>query len=148
ISLNGSTLESNVPNGNQWYFEGVAIIDETNQNYTPTQNGYYYVLFTDNNGCQAFSDSINLLTVGISANDKDSQISIFPNPALDKISIQAVVADNYRLELYNAVGKLVDSSVFYGKLHHLTISEFNSGFYLLSITNADGRRETFRILKE
>jgi hypothetical protein len=148
ISLNGIALESDVPNGNQWYFEGATINGETNQNYTPTQNGYYYVLITDNNGCQAFSDSINLLTVGIPAIDNNNQISIFPNPAMNKVSIQTVIADDYSLELYNAVGKLVDSRAFHGKLYHLTINEFNSGFYLLSVTNADGRREIFRILKE
>ncbi|MCF8277303.1 MAG: T9SS type A sorting domain-containing protein [Flavobacteriales bacterium] len=148
ISLNGTTLESDVPNGNQWYFEGAVLTGETNQTYTPTQNGYYYILLTDNNGCQAFSDSISLLTVGLSGNDKDSQISIFPNPAFDKISIQTEVADDYSFELYDAVGKLVDSSVFFGQLHHLTISELNSGLYLLFVTNVDGRRETFRILKE
>ncbi len=148
ITFDGNDLLSDVAVGNQWYYEASAIPGETNQSYTPTQNGYYYVFVTDNNGCQAFSDSINVMTVGISINEKTSQISISPNPVLDILTVQTEAVDDYVLELHNAVGKLVDSSIFYGNLHRLPLTELNSGFYFLSITNNDGRREVFRILKE
>jgi hypothetical protein len=41
-------LSSSAANGNQWYYNGIAIAGATAQTYTATQNGVYYVIVTNN----------------------------------------------------------------------------------------------------
>ena len=47
------------------------------------------------------------LALTINENSKDNQMNIFPNPALDKITIQIADKQNLNLFIYNVTGQLV-----------------------------------------
>lgn len=61
------TLQSFFSQGNQWYFNGLPLIGETNQQLTATDSGYYQVSAFQNNHW-VFSDSL-LVTVNSSPQD-------------------------------------------------------------------------------
>src|SRR6202008_3771632 len=60
ISRNVAVLTSTSASTYQWYFNSAIIPGATNQTYTPTANGNYYVVITDTNGCTAFSAVYNM----------------------------------------------------------------------------------------
>jgi hypothetical protein len=58
ITANDKVLHSNVASGNQWYNENGLINGATNQDYTVTSDGKYFVIVTAS-GCS--SDSSNII---------------------------------------------------------------------------------------
>jgi hypothetical protein len=78
ITQAGNTL--NAPTGftYQWYLNGSAITGATNQAYTATASGNYYVIVTNSNNCSGQSNTIGL-TVGIKE-VLESAIKLYPNP--------------------------------------------------------------------
>ncbi|MEZ4921330.1 MAG: PKD domain-containing protein [Saprospiraceae bacterium] len=53
-------LVSSFGAGNQWYLNGVPIIDATAFIYEPEESGFYQVRITTQNGCTAISDSVEI----------------------------------------------------------------------------------------
>jgi hypothetical protein len=80
ISLNGNTLISTAPAGNQWYLDMVAIPGANGQTYYATQNGSYFAIATLN-GCS--SDTSNILDVVVTGTGSMAlnPVAIYPNPA-------------------------------------------------------------------
>ena len=79
VTNTGTTLYSDAPAGNQWYFEGTLIPGATAQTYVATQDGYYWTIVTLN-GC--VSDSSNhklILTTGFGSHSS-SEINLYPVP--------------------------------------------------------------------
>lgn len=64
----------------QWYFNSNPISGATDSIYTPTQNGNYYVVVTDANGCSSFSGTFVMNEVGIVTYAALSDLQLFPNP--------------------------------------------------------------------
>lgn len=64
----------------QWYFNGNPVGGATDSIYTPTQNGNYYVVVTDANGCSTFSSTISVVDVGIAELLYNNSLMLFPNP--------------------------------------------------------------------
>jgi len=79
IVENSGVLTSNYAIGNQWYFNGVLIPNESNQSITPTQNGDYTVAVTINN-CTGISAPYNMINVGNNDKYYDNNLHIYPNP--------------------------------------------------------------------
>jgi len=77
---------------------------------------------------------------GITENSLDAmQLSIFPNPAADMIVVQVggLLKDNLHVEVYDALGKLLDRSVLLkgSTIWHLDTQRLNAGTYFLHFTN-------------
>jgi hypothetical protein len=105
IHWNGTQLFSPIVFSTyQWYLNGVLIPGATGQYYTPTQNGVYYVLVGNDNGCQSISPNYNLLTLSVS-NIATPRLRVYPNPTTGLVSL-----DNFTdgvLYVYNAMGQLI-----------------------------------------
>jgi hypothetical protein len=88
ITLNSDVLQSNTTNGNQWYSGNSIIKNASDETYVPSQKGDYYVVITLN-GCP--SKSSNIITVnptGIDETIDNIVISVYPNPANNKLTIE------------------------------------------------------------
>lgn len=65
ISSNGTELTASTADNYQWYLNGNAIASATNSSYTPVTDGEYYCKGVNNDGCVAYSNSLNLAAGGI-----------------------------------------------------------------------------------
>ena len=104
VTNTGTTLFSDAPTGNQWYFEGTLIPGATAQTYVATQDGYYWSIVTLN-GCA--SDSSNhklILTTGIDSHSS-SAINIFPVPNDGQFNVSITTASNetFSISIYNSL---------------------------------------------
>lgn len=134
ISQNSDVLQSNVSLGNQWYDENGPIIGATNQYYTVTTNGNYYVI-VNLSGCSSESSNvINITSLSVEFND-DIVNKIYPNPVLDELFIELQRKDelvNY--EIYNVKGQVVFKGTFVEKTTVPT-SNLAPGMYMLKLEN-------------
>ncbi|MBI2281624.1 MAG: T9SS type A sorting domain-containing protein [Bacteroidetes bacterium] len=73
----------------QWYFNGSIISGATLQNYIATQNGDYYLIISDSNGCSSNSDTVSVIITSTILNKKDiDKITIYPNPFTNYTNIE------------------------------------------------------------
>lgn len=107
FTASGATLTANVSSAiYQWYdcTTSSIISGAMNQVYTATASGSYALIITeagctDTSGCQSVSFT------GIDNNSMNT-FSIYPNPANDKIEIEAGT-EVFELKIYNSIGELV-----------------------------------------
>ena len=72
--------------------------------------------------------------------NKDSEISVYPNPVRDRVVIEGIeVAE---VDVYNALGQLVKTVQ---NTNEINVSDLMEGIYLLRITAADGKCYTNRV---
>lgn len=149
ISQNLSVLTSTPAATYQWYYNSSPIAGATNQSHTATQNGTYYVVITDTNGCSAFSSTFTINDVGISEMNSQNQLNIYPNPNdgwfllfvdLDGQSAVLDVADVTGRVVYTEALTASDS---YFKQMSLEMAD---GSYLIRITRDDGTVQSGRVV--
>jgi hypothetical protein len=116
----------------------------TNQTYTVNSAGTYSVIVTGTNNCQT-EKSVQveeIISSVINPDDNTPDISIYPNPASDKIYIEidAREQDDLLIELYNGEGLLM----FHFKAEKgdifkesYDIKRFTQGIYYLKVYNKE-----------
>lgn len=151
ISQNIGVLTSTPAATYQWYYNSGAIPGATSQSYTPTQNGNYYVVITDANGCSAFSSTFSMNDVGISEVYANGSLYVYPNPNNGKFT----VAFNHnvhsgRFDVYSLDGKNVHSETLNAGAENTAELQLNlaPGMYLLRMTLEDGSVLTQRMVVE
>jgi len=107
ISFNGTILSSDYPLGNQWYLNGNPISGATDQTYIVTQNGSYFSVYTDLNGCSSVSDTIHITTVGFSYYNTTSEFEVFPNPGNGMFILKVPTEHCYMIYVTDVNGKLI-----------------------------------------
>ena len=84
-------LTSSVIQGNavfyHWLFEGETIEGSNNSTHYPTEVGQYQVYVENSNGCGAYSENVDLNTVGINELD-ETNFSLYPNPVNTTLNIR------------------------------------------------------------
>lgn len=121
----------------QWFLNGSQINGATDQTYTPTVTGNYYVQVTYDNACQSTSADFYFEVVSnpASIGEKELEtIQIFPNPTNSVINI--VVNDHAAysgFELYDVTGQLIMSGSQLQKSIDLT--NYPNGLYFVRIAD-------------
>jgi PKD repeat protein len=139
ITVSNDTLYSTHAASYQWYFNSAAIAGATGSSYVYQQQGNYFVVITDSNGCGSSSDFI---ATGIESHSGwNGQISVIPNPASDMIYciFKAPTWKSSRLSVMNALGQII----FYKEIpagqqssdgrYSISVSDFADGVYLVRI---------------
>lgn len=135
IAINGSILHSDAPFGNQWYDQNGIIIGATNQDYTPTTDGDYYVIVSINGFSSEPSNSIHVSNAGIELIEGNKKYYIFPNPFSGELFIETVENnENLNFEIYNVIGEVIFKSNFVKRIT-VNTNNFASGVYLIKINN-------------
>jgi hypothetical protein len=129
VSEDPIVLKSSYLTGNQWYNLFGPIPNATNQLYTVSQNGSYFVIVTINGCPSSPSDTITIDNVNISYYNVDDGIVLYPNPADDIIFIKS---NNNISEIiiFDAIGRIVAT---YYNVQQINISNLPEGFYNINI---------------
>lgn len=141
VSIENDSLTTNRGSIFQWYCNGIPVKDSiggTNKTLKPQSLGYYCVNVYNGEGCYSYSDSILIDTLpsNIFSYNKDNQISIFPNPANNYITIQSShLLEQPEILIYDCFGREVSfikkqdlgSSIEF----NLDVSFLQQGIYFL-----------------
>ncbi|MCX2744378.1 T9SS type A sorting domain-containing protein [Mangrovivirga sp. M17] len=150
-STDGSTITVNNTNVTYQWLDcnnNYAIIPgETNQSFTPVENGTYAAELTKNS-CVDTTACVEINTLGIIDNDFGDDLKVYPNPTDGNFSIEmGGYFKNVEISIFEIDGKLIRSAVFNNqKTIDLTITE-KPGIYLIGIS-AENKKATIRLLKE
>lgn len=148
ITQEGNTLYSDKQENNQWFLNN-QVIEGANQNmYVCQENGDYHAILISPDGCN--SEKSNVINVNItSVGTKDKLLlSVFPNPVVNKFYVNGIseTGESISLKLFNLNGSLLKTLQTIENCE-VDISEFDSGIYLLKISNSI-EEKSLRIIKE
>ncbi len=139
-SVSGMTLSANTTiqgTTYQWVdcdANNAPIPGAVNQFFTATDNGNYAVIITQGN-CEVMSACVTLSDVGILENSS-ADISVYPNPSSDQITIQAEGFEGRTFSIYDQQGRLVMNGRLAGLKTQISIESFATGSYLVKIAEA------------
>ncbi len=119
----------------QWLLNGEPIDRATDSVYDVTANGDYQVVVTDENGCIDTSKIYPITNYsGIEdAGALGKQISVYPNPVKDELSINAPLSIN--IAVLSIDGKVIERK---NSVTRISVKELSSGIYYLQITDQRG----------
>lgn len=139
--------------GYQWVdCNGYALISgQNNQSFSPSANGNYAVIVSQN-GCSDTSTCYIISTTGIGTIDPASAIILYPNPSNGKFSISSnnIPSNGFvDIEIYNVLGEIIYSTAI-KPLSNLTaagmevnLGDTPKGIYLVKVfQNALNRSRT------
>jgi hypothetical protein len=152
ITVNGNELQSSSASGNQWYLNGNPISGATEQTYTASQSGSYFVTVTSNI-CMSQSNPVSVVRTGINQLKQGSQIAVFPNPTTGVVSIQFSKEEkNMLIEVFDVAGKRVfqstASSVSANEVKTLNLSDLANAVYELRIKTDENFSTTQLVIRK
>ena len=77
----------------------------------------------------------------------NNRLSIFPNPAKDKIEISFEKCQKVNIEIFELTGKLILSEIIQTN-EEFNINNLNSGIYLIKITDEESNSFTNKLIKQ
>lgn len=135
ITWDGTTLMSTPAETYQWYMNGYIIANATEQTYIPAESGNYSVEVSDEYGCLAISDEIEVILTGIYESDHFTGIKLFPNPSKGLVNVQNSDNLKFELKLYSAQGELMFLKKIETKQEQLDLRFLQKGIYFIKIIN-------------
>jgi hypothetical protein len=125
----------------QWYHDGNVIPGATEYFYVAPASGNYNVVATDANGCEVEAAIFDVVA-GIQLADAHSQLTIFPNPVSESITITGAVLVHAEIEIsiYNMIGKKimdVQAIPLSDNKWKADVSKLSSGIYWLTVTDQE-----------
>jgi len=135
ISLIGNVLHSDATLGNQWYDQNGLINGATNQDYTATANGDYYVIVTLLECSSEPSNTITVIVTTIEVVEHGRITKVYPNPVSDKLIIEIEGGkEMINFEIFNTIGQVVSKGNLVEKTTVQT-NHFAPGVYLVKLEN-------------
>lgn len=149
ISQSGDTLFAIAGAGTyQWYFNGTQINGATDYFYVAPASGDYNVVATDGNGCEVEAAIFDVVA-GVHGVAGKGQLAVFPNPVLDKCTIQNTdftMGTPTEISIYDMLGgKLYSASDGFPSVSgELTVDcrFLRAGMYWLEVSSPE---KTYRI---
>jgi len=138
ITLSGDTLYSSYPFGNQWYYDYEEIPSANDSIYIATEDGSYFTIVTDTNGC--ISDTSNIIVINNTQASllQNETFTIYPNPFDKCIYIEA--EGIVKVILSDAGGRIIhtDDCNKHDNINIIGASDLVAGLYFIYvITNND-----------
>ncbi len=151
ISRNVAVLTSTTASSYQWYFNSAIITGATSQTYTPAQNGNYYIVITDTNGCSAFSSTYSMIDVNVRELLQANAVNLYPNPNNGNFTVQFDQKGlSSVMEIYNVNGQKVYAQNF--NTNGIVTADFaldvEAGIYFIRVLLEDGSVLTQRMIVE
>lgn len=137
ISVNGNTLSSFGASTYQWIVNGNPINGAIDSVHLAVQDGSYQVLITDENGCTALSNSVNVVVSGLENVASTSSFILFPNPVKDNLRIDGLDFNAntfYAYKLFDYTGRKMQSGVLNINDTVISLNDYPSGVYFIAIS--------------
>ncbi|TRX33533.1 T9SS type A sorting domain-containing protein, partial [Flavobacterium sp. ZT3R18] len=133
----------------QWMTYNGAIYanipNETNQSLSVKAAGSYAVDITKN-GCTQRSVVFDMTTLGNAAFEFKSNLSVYPNPFNDDISI--TIDSNAKVEIYTILGETIYAKKINSGTTQLDLGNHASGMYLIKATNENNQSKMVKVIKK
>jgi len=128
------------PDGPYTYSWGNGATTQDISGLTP---GSYTITVTGASGCTVTETYVIENTVGISSENNNWKLNVYPNPAKDQfvIDFNFNADKDIRFEMLNMLGQLLEESTIFNSVGKRTVdvSSFENGIYLLRFT--DGKTQ-------
>jgi hypothetical protein len=69
---------------------------------------------------------------------QNSDLSIYPNPAINELHIQTTSNEKFGVQLFDITGKQVIKSILFTQTASINIESLSGGIYFVKITDANG----------
>jgi uncharacterized repeat protein (TIGR03803 family) len=126
------TLTSSASTGNQWYRNDVVISGATNTVLTATEEGTYKVRSVVDDCVSNFSDEVILVVTSLEENG--NQISLFPNPTADWITVSLnELNGNKQISIVNTQGMVKESREVEGSETTFNVAAYARGVYFVKV---------------
>lgn len=130
---------------NPMYFTSTAVAD------IDGDNDLDVIMVGIQNSTTAFKTRTfvnNSPLVGISENQIDIPIHIYPNPASNVVNIQLESGQLKRIEVYDLIGKLIYNESLSADRLILNVIDYPKGTYILRLVNQNSDIATIRLIKD
>jgi glucose/arabinose dehydrogenase len=110
IAWNDTTLAATAGyESYQWFLDGALIPGATGHEYTPLQSGSYTVEVTNETGCTAISEPVDVVIQSLRNILPEPEWTIAPNPFTQTLNFQATLksSEAIGLKIFHADGRLL-----------------------------------------
>lgn len=147
ITQSGNVLTSSSAQSYQWYWNGAPVLGASDQSFTATQPGDYYVVIVDFNGCQAASNIITIAnTAGWEAADV-SLMQLYPNPANESFVITTEISSPMQIQIFDLHGRIMHQALYVTSPVAIPCVDWPSGVYVVKVLIND-KEQTQRLIKK
>ncbi|HOY39520.1 MAG TPA: C10 family peptidase [Bacteroidales bacterium] len=105
--------------------------------FSVPEEGFYYIGFHCNSGAQMFNLYIDDIQVDGEINHANTwesiSISVFPNPASERVYIRIPEIAEYNISIYDVQGRVVLKNQGYSEIINVDTENLNSGIYMIEI---------------
>jgi len=145
ITKTADTLSTQTYAAYQWLKNDIAISGANAQSFTLTQTGSYRVVITDEFGCSDTSSVLNVLSVDVKDVFAAAGIKLYPNPNSGVFTLEFTDEVIRKIEITDAVGRIVQSSFNAEKKNQVTLNEKAAGVYFMNIEQ-NGQHKTMKFV--
>ena len=130
-------------NWKSYVFGTGYVMDDSATYFIKTANGDYWKLgFIDFGGSANGNFEFIKEKIGVSGlvDSKGNEFSMFPNPAIQQVSITSAMDGNVLVKIINMNGQVVFQSInkFDGQIETIDLTDFSKGFYMVSMQYDNG----------
>lgn len=136
----------------QWHLAGAPIMGATMNAYTAQEDGQYYVVVTDANGCSATSNTVDVMVVSTleALNIQSLQLSPVPFKESFSIAMQTELEGKYSFSIQAANGQVMkqfSENILGAFSKTIQMESAAAGVYFLVIEQA-GKRYVQSVVKQ
>ncbi len=124
--------------GYQWYYNGAPLAGETDDFLILGNDGDYYVVTQDINGCFGQSNTLNIVTIGVKSIQELGSIKAYPNPTSNKVFVEIKLPnlEKATIVVYDMLGRELihrQLNTTTATIEQLDISAFPEATYLIKV---------------
>ncbi|MGQ0826881.1 MAG: HYR-like domain-containing protein [Bacteroidota bacterium] len=108
------------------------IPGETAQSFSPTSDGYYAVVVTEN-GCSDTSSCYLIVVTGINEAAISDSVAIYPNPTSGIVTIDMPVALKSRIFIRNIIGQMIMYQETSSQQIKIDLSDHAAGIFFITL---------------
>jgi photosystem II stability/assembly factor-like uncharacterized protein len=118
-----------------WYLNGTLVANPNNNFLVVTTSGVYYAVAQNQYGCTKSSNSVHVIIGGISNVNADDVFKIYPNPVMEKITIEKLAEGNWTVVVRELSGREMEKFEIKKAKTEIELGTFSSGTYFVEFTN-------------
>ncbi|MBT1697057.1 T9SS type A sorting domain-containing protein [Fulvivirgaceae bacterium PWU4] len=130
-------LTSSAEAGNQWFRQAEVVNGATQKTFQPSENDTYKVQVTIDGCMSNYSDEFYVVVTGLE--ETYSDITVYPNPAMDVVYIKGDNASSALLNIIDLQGKKLGTHQLQaGGLVEQSLADYPKGMYLIQVVLEKG----------